>query len=59
MLVTAKARLTKDIARGMTEDQVVAANPLADLDKVWKTPGNGASARFLINYYRLVKSAQK
>jgi len=56
MLVTAKARLAKDIASGMTEEQVVAANPLADLDKVWLIKGNGASSRFLINYYRLVKS---
>jgi hypothetical protein len=34
----------------------VAANPLADLDKTWLIKGNGASTRFLVNYYRLVKS---
>jgi cyclase len=56
MLVTAKARLAEDIAKGMSEDQVVAANPLADLDKIWLIKGNGASTRFLVNYYRLVKS---
>ncbi len=56
MLVTAKARLARDIAKGMTEEQVVAATPLADLDKTWLIKGNGASARFLVNYYRLVKS---
>jgi cyclase len=56
MLVTAKARLARDIAKGMTEEQVVAVNPLADLDKVWLIKGNGASSRFLVNYYRLVKS---
>ena len=56
MLVTARAILRKDIARGMSEDQVVAARPLAALDKVWLLKGNGASGRFLVNYYRLVKS---
>ncbi|MGA2930452.1 MAG: MBL fold metallo-hydrolase [Solirubrobacteraceae bacterium] len=56
MLVTAKSRLAKDIAKGMTEEQVIAANPLADLDKAWLIKGNGASGRFLVNYYRLVKS---
>jgi glyoxylase-like metal-dependent hydrolase (beta-lactamase superfamily II) len=56
MLVTARARLARDIAKGMTEEEVVAANPLADLDKTWLIKGNGASARFLVNYYRLVKS---
>ena len=56
MLVTARARLARDIAKGMSEAQVVAAIPLADLDKTWLIKGNGASTRFLVNYYRLVKS---
>ncbi len=56
MLVTARAILRKDIAKGMTEEQVVAAQPLSALDKIWLVKGNGASTRFLVNYYRLVKS---
>ena len=55
MLVTARARIAKAKARGMSEDQVAHANLLADLDKYWKIQGNGASERFPINVYRSLK----
>lgn len=35
MLRTVRARVAKAIAAGMTEDQLVAAHPLDDLDQVW------------------------
>jgi glyoxylase-like metal-dependent hydrolase (beta-lactamase superfamily II) len=42
MLVTVRDRIAPMVARGMTEDQLVAAKPTADLDAVW-----GASERFV------------
>ncbi len=35
MLKTVRARVAAAIARGLTEDQLVAAHPLDDLDPVW------------------------
>jgi cyclase len=55
MLVTARARIAKAKASGMSEDQVAKANLLPDLDKYWKIPGNGASERFPINVYRSIR----
>ena len=55
MLVTARDRISKAKAQGMSEDQVAKANLLADLDKYWKIRGNGASERFPINVYRGLK----
>lgn len=42
MLVTVRDRIAPMVARRMTEDQLVAAKPTADLDAVW-----GASERFV------------
>ena len=56
MLKTARDRIAKAKAGGMTEQQVVDANLLADLDKRWKPAGASAlSARFPINVYRSLK----
>ena len=55
MLKTARDRVAAAKAKGMSEDQVEKANLLADLDKFWKIPGNGASERFPINVYRGLK----
>jgi glyoxylase-like metal-dependent hydrolase (beta-lactamase superfamily II) len=55
MLVQARDRIAKAKAKGMSEDQVAHANLLADLDKAWKIPGNGASERFPVNVYRGLK----
>jgi glyoxylase-like metal-dependent hydrolase (beta-lactamase superfamily II) len=55
MLKTARDRIASAKAKGMSEDQVAKANLLADLDKYWKIPGNGASERFPINVYRGLK----
>ena len=55
MLVIARDRIANSKAHGMSEDQVAKANLLADLDKYWKIPGNGASERFPINVYRGLK----
>jgi cyclase len=52
MLVIARDRIANAKAHGMSEDQVAKANLLADLDKYWKIPGNGASERFPVNVYR-------
>ena len=42
MLVTVRDRVAPMIAKGMTEDQIVAAKPTADLDAAW-----GQSERFV------------
>jgi glyoxylase-like metal-dependent hydrolase (beta-lactamase superfamily II) len=55
MLMTARARIAKAKASGMSEDQVAKANLMPDLDKDWKLPGNGASERFPVNVYRSLK----
>ena len=55
MLVTARARIAKAKAKGMTEQQVVDAHLLTDLDKKWLVPGNALAARFPINVYRSLK----
>ena len=54
MLQTARDRIAKAKASGMSESQVVAANLLADLDNPWKSAGPGAavSAQFPGNVYR-------
>jgi glyoxylase-like metal-dependent hydrolase (beta-lactamase superfamily II) len=55
MLKTARDRIAKAKAGGMTEDQVAKAGLLADLDKTWLAPGNPLVVRFPINVYRSVK----
>ena len=55
MLQTARDRIAKAKAGGMTEQQVVDANLLTDLDKRWKPAGNAIAARFPINIYRSLK----
>jgi len=55
MLKTARDRIAKAKASGMTEQQVVDANLLADLDKRWKPAGNAIASRFPINIYRSLK----
>lgn len=51
MLQTARDRIARAKAAGMTEEQVMAANLLADLDARWKGPSPMAN-RFPINIYR-------
>lgn len=51
MLRTARDRVAAAKARGLSEQQVVAANLLADLDGRWKGPSPMAN-RFPINIYR-------
>jgi cyclase len=55
MLVTARGRIAKAKAKGMTEQQVVDAHLLTDLDKKWAVPGNALAARFPNNVYRSIK----
>jgi cyclase len=56
MLKTARDRIAKAKAKGMTEDQVQKANLLADLDKKWLPQGaNPLASRFPINVYRSIK----
>lgn len=54
MLQTARDRIAKAKASGMTEDQVANGNLLADLDVKWKPPGNQPS-RFPRQVYESVK----
>lgn len=51
MLQTARDRIARAKASGMTEAQVAAANLLADLDPRWKGPSPLAN-RFPVNLYR-------
>ncbi|WP_375398117.1 MBL fold metallo-hydrolase [uncultured Sphingomonas sp.] len=51
MLRTARDRIARAKAAGMTEQQVLAANLLADLDARWKGPSPMAN-RFPVNVYR-------
>jgi len=52
MLVTVRDRVAPMVQRGMTEDQVVAAKPTADLDATWgETP-----ERFVRSVYQSLKS---
>jgi len=55
MLVTARDRIARAKAQGMSEDQVAKANLLADLDTYWRIPGSSASERFPVNVYRGLK----
>jgi glyoxylase-like metal-dependent hydrolase (beta-lactamase superfamily II) len=55
MLKTARDRIAKAKAKGMTEDQVQKANLLADLDKKWLPQGANPLSRFPINVYRSIK----
>jgi glyoxylase-like metal-dependent hydrolase (beta-lactamase superfamily II) len=55
MLKTARDRIAKAKASGMSEDQVAKANLLADLDKRWADPTNPLASRFPVNVYRTVK----
>jgi hypothetical protein len=51
MLVAARDRIRKLRDEGKTEEQVVAAKPLADLDAKWSNPANPQGA---INFVRNV-----
>jgi len=52
MLVAARDRIRKLRDEGKTEEQVVAAKPLADLDAKWSNPANPAAAiAFVRNVY--------
>jgi cyclase len=55
MMKTARDRIAKAKAKGMSEDQVAQAHLLADFDKRWLPPGNGAATRFPRNVYRSLK----
>lgn len=54
MLKTARDRIAKAKAKGMTEDQVAKAGLLADLDKKWLPQGNAMASRFAVLVYRSV-----
>jgi cyclase len=54
MLVTARDRIAKLVAEGKTEDEVLAAKPLADLDAKWAA--NEQSAK---NFVRVVYNSLK
>ena len=52
MLVTARDRVKKLFDEGKSEQEVLAANPLADLDKKWASAqGLGTGATFTRNVY--------
>ena len=55
MLKTARDRIAKAKAGGMTEQQVIDAHLLTDLDKRWAAPNSPMSARFPVNIYRSLK----
>jgi cyclase len=55
MLATARERIAKAKKKGMTEQQVMDAHLLTDLDKRWAAPGNALAERFPINVYRSIK----
>jgi cyclase len=55
MLKTARDRIAKAKAGGMTEQQVVDAHLLTDLDKRWAAPNSPMAARFPVNVYRSLK----
>jgi cyclase len=52
MLQTARDRIAKAKAGGMSESQVMVVGLLADLDPIWKLASNASSSRFPINVYR-------
>ena len=54
MLVTARDRIAKLVAEGKSEDDVLAAKPLADLDAKWAA--NDQSAK---NFVRVVYNSLK
>jgi glyoxylase-like metal-dependent hydrolase (beta-lactamase superfamily II) len=53
MLQTARDRIARDKTAGMTEQQVVDADPLTDLEARWK-PKAGSSAHFISIIYETV-----
>lgn len=55
MLATARMRIAKAKAKGMTEQQVMDAHLLADLDKKWAPQGAAQTARFQTLVYRSIK----
>jgi glyoxylase-like metal-dependent hydrolase (beta-lactamase superfamily II) len=55
MLVTARDRIAKAKAGGMTADQVMNANLLADLDVKWKPNASPVQAQFPRRVYESVK----
>jgi len=55
MLATARMRIAKAKAKGMTEQQVASAHLLADLNKKWAPQGDAQSSRFATLVYRSIK----
>jgi glyoxylase-like metal-dependent hydrolase (beta-lactamase superfamily II) len=55
MLVTARERIAKAKARGMTEQQVTDANLLSDLNPRWYLPGSPVAKDFPALVYRSLK----
>jgi glyoxylase-like metal-dependent hydrolase (beta-lactamase superfamily II) len=55
MLVTARDRIGKLKRQGMSEQQVMDANPLADLNARWLLPGSPFAERFPIIVYQSIK----
>lgn len=55
MLATVRMRIAKAKAKGMTEQQVVDAHLLADLDKKWAPQGAAQTSRFQTLVYRSIK----
>ena len=54
MLVTSRERIQKLVDEGQSEQQVVAAKPLADLDKKWAANDQQAQ-----NWVRMVYNSFK
>jgi cyclase len=55
MLVTARARIAKAKADGMSEKQVMDADPLADLNPRWRLAGSPVAEQFPAIVYRALK----
>ena len=52
MLIEARDRVKKLFDEGKSEQETIAANPLADLSKKWATPaGLGTGPSFTKNVY--------
>ena len=51
MLATVRDRVGKLVDEGKSEQEVLAANPIADLDGKWAGQGITSNASFLRNVY--------
>ena len=51
MLVTVRDRVKKLVDEGKSEQDVLAANPIADLDSKWAGQGITSNPNFLRNVY--------